>query len=401
MKPKAEAMELRPAQGAFVALWAALMLGLCGVAQAAPAPPRLAAGGGHTCAVMGNGAVQCWGNDGSGQLGDGLRIDRATPAPVPGLMGAWAIATGAAHTCVALADGRVQCWGDNRYGQLGDGTLRRRLSPVEVRGVVSAVSVSAADHFSCALLRSGRVKCWGNNANGELGNGRTSLRRYSTPVLVRGLTHAVQISSAGDHSCALITSGKVKCWGSDPYGQLGYGTPRAVTIRGVAGATAVASGGGAIAVNIAENNSEYSCAVVAGGRIRCWGDNRAEQLGTAGIRETESPVLVRGMRGATEVVAGVNHTCAIFNGGSLACWGDNRAGELGTGSLSRSSPPSAVGGISGAIGVAAGGNFGSAHTCVLLSSGQIQCWGDNRYGQLGDGSTAQRWAPVPVLLAPA
>jgi alpha-tubulin suppressor-like RCC1 family protein len=377
------------------------LFALCGVAQAAPAAPRLAAGGGHTCAILGNGTVQCWGDDGSGQLGDGLRIDRATPAPVPGLVGASAIATGAAHTCVALADGRVECWGDNRYGQLGDGSLRRRLSPVEVRGIASAVSVSAADHFSCALLRSGRVKCWGDDANGELGNGQTSLHRYSTPVLVRGLTNAVQLSSAGDHSCALVVSGKVKCWGSDPYGQLGYDTARAVTIRGIAGATAVASGGGAMPGNIAANNSEYSCAVVAEGRIRCWGDNRAEQLGTAIPREAELPVFVRGMRGATDVVAGVQHACAIFNGGSLACWGDNRAGELGTGSVSRSSPPVAVGGISGATGLAAGGNFGSAHTCALLSSGGIQCWGDNHYGQLGDGSTAQRSAPVAVLLASA
>lgn len=386
--------------GISVAALVASTLGLCAVAEAAPAPPRLAAGGGHTCAVIGNGTAQCWGNDGSGQLGDGLRIDRATPAPVPGLMGASAIATGAAHTCVALVDGRVECWGDNRYGQLGDGTLRRRLSPVEVRGVVSAVSVSAADHFSCALLGSGRVKCWGNNANGELGNGQTSLRRHGTPVLVQGLYQAVQISSAGNHSCALLASGKVKCWGSDPYGQLGYATPRAVTIRGIVGATAVASGGGAMRGNILENHSEFSCAVVAGGRIRCWGDNRSGQLGTAGIREAVSPVLVRGMRGATEVVAGVEHACAIFNGGSLACWGDNRAGELGTGSASRSSPPVAVGGISGVTGLAAGGNFDNAHSCALLSSAQIQCWGDNHYGQLGDGSTAQHLAPVPALLAP-
>lgn len=380
-------------------LWAILALGLHGTAQAAV--PHLAAGGGHTCAVMGNSTVQCWGDDGSGQLGDGLRIDRATPEPVPGLIGASAVATGAAHTCVGLVDGRVECWGYNGEGQLGGSTLHRSPNPVEVPGLTTAISVSAGDNFSCALLRSGTVKCWGDNANGELGSGATSGRPRRSPVRVRGLAGAVQISSAGTHSCALLANGLIKCWGSDPYSQLGYETPRAVTIRGISGATAVASGGGAMPANIAMNDSEYSCAVVRGGQIRCWGDNRAEQLGTAIPRKAESPVLVRGMRGATDVVAGVEHTCAIFNGGSVACWGDNHAGELGTGSTSRSSPPSAVGGISGATGLAAGGNFGAAHTCVLLSFGGIQCWGDNRYGQLGDGSTAQRSAPVAVLLAPA
>lgn len=377
------------------------LFALCSVTQAAPSAPRLAAGGGHTCAVLENGTVQCWGDDGSGQLGDGLRIDRATPEPVPGLVGVSAIATGAAHTCAALADGRVECWGYNGERQLGGSTLHRSPDPVEVSGITTAISVSAGSNFSCALLRSGKVKCWGSNASGELGSGETSRRPRHAPVRVRGLAHAVQISSAGDHSCALLANGLVKCWGSDPYSQLGYATPRAVTIRGISGATAIAAGGGAIPDNIPRNDSEFSCAVVRGGQIRCWGDNRAEQLGMAIPRDAESPVLVRGMRGATDVVAGVQHACAIFNGGSLACWGDNRAGELGTGSLSRSSPPVTVGGISGAIGLAAGGNFGSAHTCVLLNSGGIQCWGDNRYGQLGDGTTVRHAAPAAVLLAPA
>lgn len=391
---------LRKVRGqiAAVGLLVALALGLCGGALAATGgAPRLAAGGGHTCVVMVDGTAQCWGDNGSGQLGDATTIDRAAPVAVQGLVSASAIATGAAHSCAALSNGHVECWGNNYAGQLGDGTLRNSSTPVGVHGIGSAVSVSAADQFSCALLRNGKAKCWGYDADGQLGNTRTSERPQRTPVLVRGLAHAVQISSAGNHSCALLASGLVKCWGSDPYSQLGYETPRAVRIRGIAGATAVAAGGGGIPGNLAENDSEYSCAVVEGGRIRCWGDNRAGQLGDGSRRASRSPVLVTGVQGATDVAAGVQHACAIVAGGNVVCWGDDRAGELGNGSVARYSAPVAVDGVTGAIGLAAGGNFGSAHSCVLLSTTAVECWGDNHFGQLGDGSTVQSSSPVTAL----
>ena len=378
-------------------LIAALSALLCSSALAAA--PRLAAGGGHSCAVLATGVAECWGDNGSGQLGDGTTDDRATPVAVQGIASAAAIAAGDGHSCAALSDGRVECWGNNYSGQLGDGTRTNRASPVEVHGIASAISVSAGDQFSCALLSTGRAKCWGVDFDGQLGNGQTSERSQRTPVLVRGLAHALAISSSGSHSCALLGNGQVKCWGSDPYGQLGYTTPRAVTIRGVSGATAVAAGGGAMPGNLAENDSEYSCAVVHAGRILCWGDNRSGQLGSGSTRATRSPVRVRGVRGASQISAGVQHACAILGSGEVDCWGDNRAGELGNGSIARYSAPVAVTGVSGATGVAAGGNFGSAHSCVILGGSAVDCWGDNHFGQLGDGSTAQRSSPVPALLS--
>jgi alpha-tubulin suppressor-like RCC1 family protein len=359
---------------------------------------RVAAGGGHTCAVLSTGAVACWGDGASGQLGDGSTTDSSVPVAVQGLTEASSIATGDAHSCAALVSGRVDCWGNGGSGQLGDRSHRNSPLPVEVRGIRTAIAVSAGDQFSCALLANGRVRCWGSDYDGELGDGSTSEQPKSVPSFVRGLSSAVAISSAGSHSCALLANRHIKCWGSDPYGQLGYDAPQAITIRGVSGAVAVAAGGGAISENIAENDSEFTCAIVRYGRILCWGDNRSGQLGsTQKIRASPSPIHVAGLTGATHLAAGVQHVCAILSG-KVSCWGDNRAGELGDGSSRPTSTATEVVGVTEATAIAAGGNFGSAHTCTLLANSSVECWGDNGFGQLGDGITTPAREPVPVLL---
>jgi alpha-tubulin suppressor-like RCC1 family protein len=263
-----------------------------------------------------------------------------------------------------------------------------------VRGIVSAVGIAAGDGFSCALLSIGKVKCWGRGSDGQLGDG--SERTRTAPALVRGLTGAVQISASGDHACAVVASGSVECWGSDPYGQLGDVADRPMLISGIAGATAVAAGGGAIPDKIAENDSAYTCAIVGSGQVWCWGDDRAGQLGDGTTTISATPVRVSGVEGATQLTAGVQHACALSAGG-IECWGDDRAGELGDGSASAHSTAVPVIGLSGAEGVAAGGNFGSAHTCAVLERFAVECWGNNRFGQLGDGTTMRRSRPTRVL----
>jgi alpha-tubulin suppressor-like RCC1 family protein len=381
---------------AAVALTATLLLAAsCGVARAAAQGPHLTAGGGHTCAILAAGYVECWGDNGSGQLGDGTTIDRTAAARVRGIAHAVAIAAGDAHSCAVIANEHVKCWGNDYAGQLGDGARRNRSRPVAVRGIARAVGIAAGDGFSCALLSNGKVKCWGGGADGQLGDG--SERTRTTPVLVRRLTGVVQVSAAGNHACALVSGGSIECWGSDPYGQLGDIANRPIPISGIAGATAVAAGGGAIPDKIAENDSEYSCAIVDFGQVWCWGDNRAGQLGDGTTTTSATPVRVSGVEGATQLTAGVQHACALVSAGAIECWGDDRAGELGAGSISDHSTAVPVVGLSGATGVSAGGNFGSAHTCALLPRFAVECWGNNRFGQLGDGTTTRRSRPTRVL----
>lgn len=352
----------------------------------------LTAGDFHTCALTTGGSVRCWGANFSGQLGDGTTTYRLTPTFVSGLgsVAAVAVSGGYSHTCVLLATGAARCWGSNFSGQLGDGTTTTRSTPTAVSGLASGVAaVAARGSHACAVTTGGALLCWGDNSGGQLGDGTVTNR--STPTAVSGLGAGVAAVSLGSvHTCAVTSSGAVRCWGQNRAGQLGDGTtntyrytPTEVTGLG-AGVAALALGG------------SHSCARMVDGTVRCWGSNRGGQLGdgTASSPSILVPVASGLRSGVTALTAGREHTCAASSGGALLCWGQNRSGQLGDGtSPTGRSTPTTVSGLASGVAAAAAGE---SHTCALTTGGAALCWGLNSSGQLGDGTSTARFTPTAV-----
>ncbi len=177
---------------------------------------QIAAGGGHSLALAADESVRAWGNNDYGQLGDGTTTEQASPVIVSGLTNALAIAAGFNHSLALVADETVQAWGDNTYGQIGDGTTTERHQPMQATGVSNVVAIAAGEYHNLALKADGTVWSWGCNSHGQLGDGTTTTR--TSPVPVSGLSNVLAIAAGWAHSAALKSDGTVLVWGSIPYG---------------------------------------------------------------------------------------------------------------------------------------------------------------------------------------
>ena len=314
----------------------------------------ISGGGYHTCARFPNGTLQCWGlNDGDpntgarggGQLGNPATGDLSpTPVPVTGITTATAVTAGGFHTCALLPNGTVQCWGQNDQGQLGNGTTDpapptvapRNATPVAVSGINNAIAVSAGGWHTCALLQDGTVRCWGRNDFGQIGDGSQTARPPTpnfnpTPVTVRGITTAVALKSGIFHACVLLRDGRMQCWGWNDFQQLG--DPASINYSSVPvtvpGITPAALAPGA----------EHTCVLLQDGRVNCWGDTQYGQSGNGSRTGIFAPPTapVTGITTATAATSGAEHSCALLPGGRVQCWGRGLFGRLGDG-LDRSQP---------------------------------------------------------------
>jgi hypothetical protein len=347
----------------------------------------------YSCARLSDGGVACWGGgDSQGEFGDGGHGLNG-PVRVSGITSARSLAVGEASSCAVMAGGTIRCWGWNPFGVIGDGTTTDAQTPAQVVGIGDAVGVAVGESHACAVLAGGTVSCWGRNWRGELGDGTISgpetCGEYScsrTPVAVDGITTATAVAAGGDQSCALLADGHVDCWGEMDF--MG-GSSSPVEVAGIVDAVSITAG------------FYQACALLATGHVVCWGVGSGGGLGNGSTSNSATPVEVSGISTATQVSTGDDHSCAVLAGGTVRCWGTAFEGGLGIGTEDGpescgswgpcATVPVTVTGISDAVGVGSG----IWHTCAVLASGRVMCWGKEN-GWVGEPN--QPNALVPVLV---
>ena len=391
---------------------------------------KLSTGERHTCAILDNGDLKCWGSDQYGQVGDGGptwtgSVPTNTDAPSSTAIDlgtgrtAVALSSGTQHTCVILDSGDMKCWGRDYRGQLGDGgPVWTGSNPTDLNAPSTtaidlgtgrtAVAMGTGSVHTCAILDNTDLKCWGHDDKGQLGNGGTIMNSNTPPTtaidLGTGRT-AVAVDGGEVFTCALLDNGDVKCWGSDQYGQLGDGGPVWVqwnpTDVNAPSTTAIDLGTSRTAVAIA-TGLRHTCAILDNGDVKCWGSDQYGQLGDGGSNtNTNAPpttaINLGTGRTAVAVAAGERHTCAILDNGDLKCWGYNSHGQLGYGNTVDLDAPSSTAIDLGTGRTAVAIDVGTFHTCAILDNSDLKCWGMDAQGQLGEGGgTNNKYSPVSV-----
>lgn len=421
------------------------------VLRAVELPSRavgVAAGRASACAVLDEGSLWCWGENGFGQLGDGNHAQRSGPVrvqlPNPAVQGA----VGSRHACALDAAEQVWCWGANDFARVGVGEGRGSSTPVAVPGLSSVHAISAEGNSACVVSEGDRGACWGANVgvpddrgalDGPVSTGTTPVRAVAVGGFgLCALTAAGRTDCQGEpaadpaslhrgaaaiavdafHACYLDAAGEPWCWGQGFFGAVGESpyTYRAVPIEGAPAARQVRVG------------LHGSCVLSDAGAVYCWGARRAplvsasstyaveraelglvtdldlswkngcavgrDGLVTCWGEISEEPAAIAGVAGAVDIAVGRTHICAVLGSGSVVCWGANAMGQLGRGTMTSSEAPGPVHGVSDAVAVEAGDEF----TCARTRPGEVWCWGSNSDGALGAGMPSTFTIPREVRI---
>ncbi len=349
------------------------------------------AGDTHTCAVATDHTLWCWGDATQGQLGTGTTVDASTALQEVTRSTDWTrVSVGTEspreHSCGLKRDGTLWCWGSNFYGQLG--VPEQAMAPLPVGDAGDWIDVAAGGGYTCGVRHdgvAGSLWCWGNNNGSRLGLG-AALRDVHQAVPMRlGTGGDWRAVFAGrQHACALDAGGAAACWGVNTFGQLGSGSGLVndpIPVTGGHAWTTLAVGG------------THTCGIQTDGSLWCWGSGAFGQTSLPGNFST--PQQVGAATDWEDVAAGEVHTCAR-HGDALTCFGQNRLGELGRGAFDEGSPVPTDVALGGPV-VAVSGK--RQHTCALLAGGSVQCWGNNRAGQLGGGRDGRdQHVPQPAAV---
>jgi alpha-tubulin suppressor-like RCC1 family protein len=404
---------------------------------------KMALGAGHSCVLFTDGILKCFGSNDSGQLGLGTAQNRggttgemgtALPAVDVGRgLTVKDVAAGSRHTCAILSDDSVKCWGDNTFGQLGLGDTTSRgaaaaqmgdqLPRVDLGAGRTAVKIDLGDRHTCAVLDDGGVKCWGLNTYGQLGVGDLTTRGAAAGQMGDALAavplglRALDVSAGGRHTCALLTDHTLRCWGDGALGQLGNGSTAIVgdTVGEISAAMAAVDLGAGHTAAAVYAGFVHTCAKLETGDLKCWGYNKDGRLGLgdlvtrgdggegAEMGDAHASVAIAPGQQVREASCGYRHCCATLESRTLKCFGFNLKGSLGLeDGVHRGTLPTDMGddlpfvnlGDLAAVNQVFVGEY---HSCALLRDGHVKCWGSNRYGQLGLGDTRDRGADAQTM----
>ena len=378
-----------------------------GMAGVAPVVTALALGMDHSCALLDDGSVHCWGAATRGALGYGnletIGDDETVATAGAVKVGAKVVAlsAGSHMTCALTTSGTVRCWGLGDWGQLGygngtdvgDDETPASAGDVDVGDTVVEIAVGHA--HTCARLMGGRVRCWGYG-DGRLGYGNVGLIGDDEPPSSAGDVDVggtvVALAAGGVHTCALLATGTVRCWGLGNQGVLGYGDTETVGDDETPAERGDVDVGGPVKQIVA--GAQHTCALLTTGAVRCWGYGGAGRLGYGNeknVGDVSTPAAagdidLGGL--ATALTTNGDHTCALLTSGKVRCWGDGSDGKLGYGNtldVGASASPAAAGDVSLA-GVPVAIAAGRMHTCALFASHAVRCWGRGAEGEIGYGN---------------
>jgi len=354
---------------------------------------KIAANQFGTCSINRDGVLRCWGNDYSSSLGSGSSGSYLqTPKIIDSGVSYKEIALSAMHGCGITTDGVLKCWGYNGYYQVHSGSTATQQTPIEVDSGSSYSKVTVGAYHTCGITTSGVLKCWGYNGNGQVGN-TTANSPVATPYIVNSGTAYSAVKAGSDHTCAITTTGVLKCWGYNGNGQIRTGSfSNVLTPTIINDGTTYSSLGLAV---------DHTCAITTAGVLQCWQYNGAGILGD-GLQNSRS-VLATINSGTTFINVAenasnlydvnyyyVNNACAISTEGALKCWGNNNSGQVGDGTYDQRLSPVDVDSSVKYSTVANGVN----HSCAITRKGETKCWGSNSNYQLGNSTSSTSLTPI-------